>query len=252
MQIQTSNISGINTRGFIILLLSLLVNSINAQDSQGSKKKIHGNKRIYTGTIISSYTNNPDHTDETKRLFGFNVGFKRTFNLAGTSFETGLEYINHGLSFRSYYFAPGYSKLYDKTFPFMHTLRINELQLPILFKQALGRDTKSRATSYFTLGWAWRYLIYSGTSIESLNDGVQVYDGKTNIFFEYPFPLTRLGSMLQAGLGLQFNNILTQSALFFEVNYKYGISRFHYVGKQNTNNLFIKDANITINMGYKF
>lgn len=235
----------------LILLFSLFAMHIHGQDASPAKK-IRTNKRLYAGIVIPFYMNNPDHTEETKKGFAFNVGFKRTFKLLSTNIETGLEYINHGLSFRSYYFAPGYSKLYDKTYPFTHTIRINEFQLPIVLKQSLGRETKSRATSYFTVGWAWRYLVYSKTSIESMSDGVQVYDGKTNTSFEYPFPWGRFGSILQGGLGLQFNNLLTQSALFFEVNYKYGISRFHYVGKQNTNSLFIKDSNISINVGYKF
>ena len=113
--------------------------------------KIHSNKRIYGGAVIPFYINNPDHTVETKGGFAFNIGFKRTFRIFDNSLETGIEYVNHEVSFRSYYFAPGYSKLYDKTFPFLHDLKINELQLPIIFKQTFGKETKNQATSYFTV-----------------------------------------------------------------------------------------------------
>lgn len=238
---------------FCIIVVSILLfkPTGKAQDSSPAGK-IRFNKRLYAGFVIPFYSNNPNHTTETTSNFSFNLGFKESFKIFENNFETGLEYIHHGLSFRTYYFAPGYSKLYDKTFPFLHELSINELQLPIIFKQAWGKETKSKATSYFILGWAWRYLMYSSTSIQSINDGIQVYDGKTDITFEYPFPWAHFGSMLQGGLGLQFNNIQTQKSLFFEVIYKYGISRFYYNGNGNTNSLFIKDSNITINAGYKF
>ncbi|MBI2269726.1 MAG: hypothetical protein HYU69_05135 [Bacteroidetes bacterium] len=239
------------SKSFVILLLGLFSLCMHAQDSAPSKK-IRTNKRMYIGMVIPFYSNNRDHTDETKGSFAFNIGFKKMYKLFGTGIETGLEYLNQGLSFRSYYFAPGYSKLYDKTFPFTHTLRMNEFQLPILLKQSLGKETRRKTTSYFTFGWAWRYILYSNTSIESINDGIQVYDGKTKITFEYPFPWSRFGSLLQGGLGLQFNNLQTQSALFFEANYKLSISRFHYTGRNNSNNLFIKDSNLSINVGYKF
>jgi hypothetical protein len=234
----------------VVVCFCLMSYYANSQDA--APTKIHSNKRLYAGAVIPFYTNNPDHTAETRGGFAFNIGFKRTFRIFDNSLETGLEYVNHEVSFRSYYFAPGYSKLYDKTFPFIHDLKINELQLPIIFKQTFGKETKHQATSYFTVGWIWRYFVYSSTSIQSINDGIQVYDGKTDVTFEYPFPWAHFGSLLQGGLGLQFNNIQKQTALFFEVNYKYGISRFHYVGNGNTNDLFIKDSNISINVGYKF
>lgn len=215
-------------------------------------KKIRTNKRIYVGAVVPFFNNNPDHTADTKSATSVNIGFKRTFKLFTSGVETGLEYVNEGLSFNSYYFAPGFSKLYDKTFPFSHEIRINELQLPVVFKQSFGKETKNKATPYFAVGWAWRYLMYCSTSIISTTDGIQVYDGKTDISFEYGFPWKHFGSLLLGGFGLQFNNLQTQSALFFEANYKYGISRFHYAGHINTNNLLIHDSNITINVGYKF
>lgn len=236
----------------ILSIWALLALQFYATAQGETYKKKRTNKRIYIGTLAAFYSNNPDHTIDTKGKTSFNFGFKRTFNIFTTNIDVGLEYVNQGFSFNSYYFAPGYSKLYDKTFPFTHNIRMNELQVPILLKQPLGKESKNKVSSYLALGWAWRIIMYSRTSIASTNDGIQVYDGLTDINFKYPFPWKHFGSLLQAGLGLQFNNLHTHTALFFETYYKLSISPYIYTGNVNTNNLLIKDSNISINVGYKF
>jgi hypothetical protein len=221
-----------------------------AQDIDPSRKK--GPKRFYLGLVFPDYKNNPEHTIDTKSEFSFNLGLKRTFVFFQSEFDIGLEYVNQNFSFDSYYFAPGYSVLYDKTFPFEHDVNINEFQVPVLFRQTYGNESRSKVTTYFTVGWILRYFAYSSTSIEDIATGVQVYDGKTNISFEYPLLLAQLGSMIQGGFGMQFNNIQTKKSNFIELNYRLAISRFHYTGYDNSNDLLIRDSNFTFTIGHKF
>lgn len=237
-------------RNFYVALILSLSYCCFAQDKVPSKYR--PNNLIYAGAVVPFYSNNPYHTIDTQGAFSFNAGYKKIIRVLEGSFECGVEYVNEGLSFKSYYFAPGYSKLYDKTFPYTHDVRMNELQIPLLFRHTFNKENKHKATPYFTAGWALRILMYSSTSIQSIADGTEVYSGQTDLSFQYPFPWNNFGSLLQGGLGLQFNNIQTQSALFFELNYKLGISAFHYTGANASNDLIIKDSNLTINVGYKF
>jgi len=232
----------------IVLFSSVL--TLNAQDIASSgKPKV--NKRLYGGFIFPIFTNNPYHTTGTSSSFSFNLGFKRTFIFASSKFDIGIEYLNQGLSFQSYYFAPGYSVLYDKSFPFLHDLRIQELQLPVLYRYMFGKETRNKTTPYLTIGWALRFIAYATSTIQS-SDGILVFDDQTDLGFENPFITSRLSSMWQASFGLQFNNVKTLKAFYVELGYKLGTSRYHYVGNGTSNDLMIKDSNVTLNFGYKF
>ncbi len=208
--------------------------------------------RFYIGVMIPTLSTAPNTLENLGSGFSFNIGLKRTYTIMGADFDLGLEYINQSLSFDTYYFAPGYSVIYDKTFPFEHDLNINEFQLPVLYRKTFGRESRSKHTSYFTIGWALRYLAYTSTSIQDNATGVQVYQGKTNLTFEYPFIFSQLGTLVQAGFGLQFNNLLTKKAIFVDLNYKLAITRLNYTGASNSNNIFIDDSAFILTIGRKF
>ncbi len=234
----------------LVIGLTLIAFFSKAQDA--APRKVSYSQRVYGGFIFPQYQNNPDLTTGTTASFSFNLGYRRTYTFFGSSFDVGLEYINENLSFNSYYHADGYSPLFGAPFPFQHALNINEFQLPVLFRKSFGREDKKRAIPYITFGWALRYFVYSSTSITDTENGVQVYDGKTNITFEYPFFSYHLGALLQGALGLQLNNVRTKKGLFFELGYKLALSRFNYIGNNNSNELLIKDSNFTFNIGKKF
>lgn len=211
-----------------------------------------GKRRIFVGGVISSYTNNIYHTIDNTAKASFNVGYKRTFNIFSHNIEIGLELVNYGLEFKSYYFAPGYSPFYDKTFPFLHTIRANDLQLPIHYKFVFGKSTQDKFTSFITLGWALRYMAFATTEIIDIKSGILAFDGQTDLTFDNYIFHKRLSNMLQASAGIQFNNVINATALVFDITAKYGLSPITYKGDGNSNNLVIRDFNVAINVGYRF
>ena len=77
-------------------------------------------------------------------------------------------------------------------------------------------------------------------------------DGTTDITFENHIIDKHFNAFLHAGLGIQKNLHDTGKALFLEFTYKYNISRLHYPGNQNTNNLNIKNNSLSICVGLRF
>lgn len=230
------------------LLLFTIANSLAQDVAPGPPRKPI---RMYASILAPVYAYDPGTCGNVKTAFSFNLGLKKTITVFNSDFDIGLEYVNQSLTLDSYFFANGYSVIYDKNFLFEHDLNINELELPILFRKTFGKETRSKVTTYLNIGWALRYFAYSSTSIQDLNTGIQVYEGKTNIKFEYPFISDRLGNLYQAALGMQFNNIRTRKALFIEMSFKLALSRIEYTGINNSNDLLIRDCSINFTIGKK-
>ena len=81
--------------------------------------------------------------------------------------------------------------------------------------------------------------------------GISTYDAKDKIDFENQRVMKGLSAFYHAGFGLQYNYRNSGRALFFEFQYKYSISRFHYDGDDNSNNLNIRDAHLVFSLGIR-
>jgi len=208
--------------------------------------------RISVGPVISLYKNDPHFTVNTKAKAGFNFAYKSEIVLGRkTNVLVGLEYMSQGLSFHGYYAANNYTYLYDKTFSYLHELRYNEIQLPLGFKLALNKEQDRPVTAYLFGGIGFRYIMSSYTVITSDSLQTAPYDGKGSINFEHHLLGNGFNAFYQGGLGLQKNFRASAKALFFEVTYKYGLSRIHYTGFQNSNNINIKESNLAITVGIR-
>jgi len=224
---------------------------MHAQDPDNYRKGSVKN-RLSIGPVYSIYKNHPQHTINTHAKFGFCASYKSEILLGRkVNFLIGLDYFNQGLTFQGYYSAPGYTYLFDRTFAYTHEIREQELQLPIGFKKAFNYEKDNFYTPYFQGGVGARYIIGSYYIITNDSTGAVVYDGKGTMDFEYQFA-KGFNAFFWGGFGSQYNFRTTGKALFFEANYKYGISRLHYTGYQNSNDLNIKDSHVSFNIGLKF
>ena len=209
--------------------------------------------RISAGDLVSYYKNNPLHTINTKAKPGFCLSYKSEILLGKkTNLLIGMEYFNQGLSFDGYYSAPGHTYLFDKTFSYKHELRIQELQLPLAVKISFNQEKTHFYSPYLFLGVGARYIFNSYAIITNDSTGNTVYDDKAKVDFQYQFVAKGLNAFFHGGLGLQTNFRKSGGAAFFEITYKYGISRLHYTGYQNSNDLYIKDAHLAFMVGFRF
>lgn len=239
--------------GAIISFLFLFALNLQAQDMYENKKTTKIKHRLSAGPAISYFKNHPQHTINTKAKAGFNATYKAEVLLGRrTNFLIGLEYLSQGVKFNGYYSAPGHTYLYDLTFPYQHEIRYQELQLPLGFKTAFNREKDNSYTPYYFLEVGFRYVYKATVYIESDSTHNAVYEGKTNLTFENDVIDRKINAFFMGGLGVQKNFRGKKNSGFLEFTYKYGISRLHYTGYQNSNNLNIKDANLAITIGMRF
>ena len=249
-----------------IIVFFLCVGSIvpiNAQEANAFRKGAVKH-RLSIGPVMSFYKNHPQHTINTKGQVGFCASYKSEILLGRKiNFLIGMEYLNEGLSFQGYYSAPGYTYLFDRTFPYTHEIRFQELQFPIGFKRAFNVEKDKYYSPYILGGFGARFVFASYYVITNDSTGDVVYDGKGSMAFEHQVftqlfngkgqTITkRYNTFFQIGIGDQYNFRETGKALFFEIIYKYGISRLHYEGYNNSNDINIKDSHLIFNFGLKF
>lgn len=208
--------------------------------------------RISFGPVISFYKNHPKHTVDTKAKMGLNVAYKcEIFMGRRTNFMAGLEYMTQGLQFRGYYKTDGFTYLFDETFPYTHEIRFNEIQLPIGLKLALNKEKDKPFTAYLVGGIGARYIFSSYNVITNDSTEVSPYDGKGSIGFEHQWVAKGFNVFFHGGFGVQRNYRETGKAVFFELTYKLGISRLHYSGYQNSNDLNIGNNNLAVTVGFR-
>jgi hypothetical protein len=210
--------------------------------------------------VISFYSNDSRITTNSKASKGYGASFKVEIPLTkGIRFVPGLEIMHQGLDFDSYYFAPGYSVTFDKSFDYHHTIRTTELSLPLLIKVAL---TKKRIDDlpnfmYATAGWEIKYNLNSHTTITQNSDGSFLYDGNIQLPYESEFLGSGVGNYIVAGLGLNHNFLPKKNSLVFELTYRYGLARTWYRGNpyadfQFSNNILYRNANLSVGVGLRF
>jgi hypothetical protein len=208
--------------------------------------------RMYTGPVISSYHNNEDFTANTKARFAYSAGARteHLFNGYG-SIAGGLEYLYHSLAFNSYYFAPGETTIYDKSFAYSHTARLHELHVPILLKYNFTKENDKPVNAYVLAGWSYRFIFASYGYIDNTSSGIHAWEGKLHVTEEYHLLDKRGGSMMVAGFGFERNIQNKHRSIYGELQYKYGLSRFRYTGSGTAAPFFIKDSFVCVNLGYK-
>lgn len=251
----------------IVLLYLSMVNMLFAQTS-GENHRLKTKQRFSIAPSAGIYKNHPQLTTATKGKTGFCASFKEEVIIGRRrSFLIGLDYFSQGFTFRGYYSAPGHTYLYDKSFAYTHDIAVHELHIPILIKNALNNEKNSKYTPYYMAGGGFRYILNSYYVITNDSTDDVLYEGKGNINFEYSVysqaanslfnghgtSITKkMNAFIIAGFGFQRNIRDTGKSIFFELTYKYGISRLHYTGDSNSNNLNIKDSFLLFNFGVRF
>lgn len=232
----------------VFLLLPILVLAQDGQPYRKGKVKY----RLSAGPVISMYKNHPYHTIETKAKAGFNAAAKAEILLGRkTNLITGLEYMSQGLKFKGYYVDTGYTYVFDETFTYTHEIRYSEMQLPIGLKLTFNKEKESNVSPYLFGGIGFKYIFKSYIVVSSDSTNVTPYDGKGTVGFEHGLISKSFNAFYHGGLGVQKNFRNSGRALFLELTFKYSLSRIHYSGYRNSNNLNIAERNLAITVGYR-
>lgn len=250
----------LSVKKYFVLIAGLLFTISAFADNEFPYRRGVVRHRLALAPVVSFYKNHPQHTINTKAKSGFYASYKaELFSGKKMNLLLGLEYLNQGFSFQGYYVRPGHTYAFDKTYAYSHTARVQEINVPIGLKIAFNMEVDNYFSPYFSGGFAPRYIINSYNLIVNDSTGRTEYEGKGNVNFEnniglLPFlpPVTKLGGFLYGGLGCQYNFRGSAKALFFEMTYKYALSRFNYHGYKNSNDLNIKNSNLAFIFGIRF
>lgn len=235
---------------YLFIFICLASSAVGQYSEPYRKGKMKN--RISIAPVKSFYKNDPHMTAGTKAAAGFDASYKsEIFWLRHTNLILGLDYFNYGLKFHGYYAKPGFTYLFDESFAYTHEIRIQEVQLPVALKIAFNSEKEHFYTPYFIGGVGARYIFASYTVISNDSTGLTVFDGKDNIDYENQRVTKGLNAFYHVGLGLQYNFRNSARAIFFEMSFQRGISRFHYDGDSGSNNLNIRGNNLLFSFGFR-
>ncbi|CAN5431212.1 hypothetical protein BH09BAC5_BH09BAC5_10660 [soil metagenome] len=207
--------------------------------------------------VISFFKVDTRHSEAAKMRPGMGGIFRLEFYPApNIHLQFGLEMLSQGCRFNTYYFAPGYSTLYDRSFGYTHTLRTLELYLPVIVRIGLKpMENDARTIFYFLAGYSPKLFLSSNTSITQNETGKSIWDGSTELDYEYQFLGAQTGNVMIGGIGLDKRIRFEEKFISYELIFRYNLSRFNYhgrIGIDNTNDLLMKNCCINFQVGYRF
>ena len=206
-------------------------------------------------SVVSFYKPNTDYMGNPKATQGFGLSYKGELNFPESKkmkLLMGVEYLDEGISFDSYYFAPGYSVLYDKNFTFTHKVHIHELYVPILFKQSINSENDHSNSLYFSAGWAFRYMLGAQYKITDKSNSKIVDKGFSNLTIEHHVLVDNGSAAFLGGIGIEHRTLDMKQGWIFEIYYRYNLSRYDYIGNNNSNNILFRNNNLSVSVGYEF
>jgi hypothetical protein len=239
---------------FLLCLLLLQSRKAEAQFDKPSPLRLI-KFQISAMAVISSYYNDNRITANTHSGQGLGASVKAEIPLVkGIKFLPGIEILTQGLSFDSYYFATGYSQIYDGNYNYNHSIRTTEIGLPLLFKVNMKlKEEVMKNNFYFTVGWEPKYNLNAHTTITKNDDGSLLYDKKIDLPYEnYFFGTADIGNYVVGGLGYNHNFLPHKYSIVFDLTYRYGLSRYVYSGNNGTNDVLFKNTNFSFSIGLRF
>jgi hypothetical protein len=170
--------------------------------------------------------------------------------------QVGLEIMSQACRFNTYYFAPGYSTFYDRSFGYTHTLRTVELYIPLMARIGLsGMESNAQTIFYLLGGYAPKLFLTSTTTVTENTTGKEIWGGSTELEYEHQFIGAQTGNVMIAGMGMDRRLGFQEKFISYEIIFRYNLSRFNYkgrVGIENTNDLMLKNCCINLQFGYRF
>jgi hypothetical protein len=231
--------------GFLLLICLPLFSQ------ERKEKKLY--MRLMAGPVLSFYQNNTFHTQGTKpRAAWFGCLLTDIRIHKDFSFLAGAEYDYHGLTFNSYYMAPGYQWLYDKHFDYNYRLTMQEVRVNLLIKQVIGIETRNTVTGYTSCGYVLRYILNSNLQVNSNLTGMELFNGNTNLTFEHPVFQSNMASAVKFIAGVQRNFFNSHRAFFFESSFTFSLSRFQLKESFTPSSLYINGSFLQLGLGFKF
>lgn len=239
-----------------ILFLLLIIGTLRVGAIPPPEK--YENRRYgfsYAGSLGYSFSKvDVRHSEKASSLLGLGGMFRfHVFVKQNVHLQFGLEILSQKCKFNTYYFADGYSLLYDGSFGYTHRLSTYEMYIPVIARFGTNREESAAPSAFYLLiGYAPKVFLGSTAIVTQNNSGKDVWGGSSELKYENWFINEQMGNVLITGIGLDKRIGSENKFLSFELMFRYNLSRYIYRGNYNTNELLIKNSCLTLQVGYRF
>lgn len=237
-------------RQFCVFIFFSLYLGVFGQDKFA---KVPPKTRVSFFPNVSFYKNDVNSANTVpKKSFGICV--KEEFYIEKiTRLLIGLTYLNQGLTFESYYRAPGYPLTANTGYNFVHKINFQEVRLPVQAKLNFNGSEEKDGNGYLFFGWEGRFIFKTKAEVSEKQTGTLIWANKNEkLEMEHKFIFKQAGSELAIGSGYEYKVYKHKHAVFMELCYHYSLSRFIYTGNNDSNFQKIKNHNLEFGVGYKF
>ena len=238
---------------FVILFCTAL-----AQEDGGKKLRNRRHNpiiktRMGFSPVLGLYKSNLHHTSGTKPKMAFNFSLKEEIRLDRHNQNfllLGVEYMFHGVNFKSYYFHEDSLQLYTPDrLKYKYSITVHELNFPIQIKHSFQNETNSIFSSYIYAGYCYRWIIENHLIVtDNGNELVSKYEP---LKFKNPAFNPVCNSFLTAGIGFQKNTMLKHNAFYAELQFRYGLSPFYFNESFAPSSMFINSHFLLLTIGFK-
>lgn len=243
-----------------LILFFLLAKVSYAQKTDGgaslqSLRAInHIKTRLSFSPVLGFYSANKNHTSGSKQKLSYAISLKAEIRLTKEYRDfimLGVEYMNHGVNFNSYFFYSDSIKLYTPNrLRYSYNLTIHELNFPVLFKHSFEKESNSIFSKYIFAGYSYRYIFHSNLKVD--DSGNEIYNQTEKLIFKNATFNPKGSSFLCFGGGIQHNVPNKNKALFAEVQFKYSLSPIYLYNTHSPSSLYINGHFLCITIGFKF
>jgi Outer membrane protein beta-barrel domain len=161
--------------------------------------------------------------------------------------DIGVEILQSGLSFNSYFFSPDASTIYNGVEPYTHDITMNEIQVPVLFKFALGPTDRKLRSMYMTAGLKFRYISFTNSTVTNDSTGYLTWEGNKDVTSLYKLFSPFGNAIAELSIGYQRNaRKKKRRGWYMNLEYNYGLSPLEYSGNRAGSNYVVFRLNSLI------
>lgn len=202
--------------------------------------------------VTGIYTN---YINNLSAKMGYTFGLVEEIPVQNRSYvDIGVEILQDGVSFNSYFFSPDASTVYNGVEPYTHNITINEIQVPVLFKFPLGPTDRKLRSIYMTAGVKFRYVSYTNSTVTNDSTGYLTWEGQKDITFLNKI-FSPFGSPIaELSIGYQRNTRKKKKrGWYMNLEYNYGLSPLVYSGNRaGSNNVVFRLNTVIFKVGKIF
>lgn len=210
--------------------------------------------KFNVGILLQRYSYNKFHSANISSGISYLMALHQEFTLDGMKqkkfLSIGVEYLYHSFSFNSYYFYADSTKLYTGYMNYNYSVKVNEINIPLLYKHNFSRENNDVHGIFFSVGYVYRIILPGHTSV-SYNGREQ---NSQHIRPEFKIPVLNkyANSYAHLSIGYQKNNPMGKMKMYIELFGRYGFSPFLIQTDYTANNLYFGNYFIGVSIGIKW